>query len=93
MRTFYSVLLCMVIYVVSFSQEKNDTVKDTITQKTVQLDEVLITGNAIVDPVLTQVSNDYQKNIVQPKNVADLFKNINGFSVIKKRKLRNRSVL
>ncbi|MFH6768860.1 TonB-dependent receptor [Gaetbulibacter aquiaggeris] len=84
MRTFYSVLLCMLIYVVSFSQEKKDTAKDTITQKTVQLDEVLITGNAIMDPVLTQASNDYQKNIVQPKNVADLFNNINGFSVIKR---------
>lgn len=83
MRTFYSVLCCMLIYVVSFSQEKKDTAKDTITQ-TVQLDEVLITGNANIDPVLTQVSNDYQKNIVQPKNVADLFKNINGFSVIKR---------
>ncbi len=30
------------------------------------------------------VSNDYQKNIVQPKNVADLFNNLNGFSVIKR---------
>jgi len=84
MRTFYSALCCALIYTLSFSQEKIDKVKDTITQKTVQLDEVLVTGNATTDPVLTQVSNDYQKNIVQPKNVADLFDNINGFSIIKR---------
>lgn len=84
MRTFYSVLCCTLIYAMSFSQEKKDIAKDAIPQKTVQLDEILITGNAITDPVLTQVSNDYQKNIVQPKNVADLFNNINGFSVIKR---------
>ncbi|MFH4966228.1 TonB-dependent receptor [Gaetbulibacter sp. M235] len=81
MRTFYSVLFCMLIYAMSFSQDK---AKDTIAQKVVQLDEILVTGNSITDPVLTQVSNDYQKNIVQPKNVADLFNNINGFSVIKR---------
>jgi iron complex outermembrane receptor protein len=68
----------------SFSQEETDKAQDAITQKTVQLDEVLITGNAVTDPVLTKVSNDYQKNIVQPKNIADLFNNINGFSVIKR---------
>jgi len=84
MRTFYSVLFCTLIYAMSFSQEKKDKAQDTITQKTVQLDEVLITGNVVTDPVLTQVSNDYQINIVQPKNVADLFNNINGFSVIKR---------
>ena len=84
MRTFYSVLCCMLIYALSFSQEKKDKVTDSITSKTVQLDEVLVKGNTITDPVFTKVSNDYQKNIVQPKNVADLFNNINGFSVIKR---------
>lgn len=84
MRTFYSVLVCMLIYTMSFSQEKKETSHDTIPQKVVKLDEILITGNALTDPVLTQASNDYQKNIVQPKNVADLFNNINGFSVIKR---------
>jgi len=81
MRTFYSVLICTLIFAVSYSQDK---AKDTTAQKVVQLDEILITGNTVTDPVLTQVSNDYQKNIVQPKNVADLFNNINGFSVIKR---------
>lgn len=84
MKTLYSVLLCALIYAISFSQEKKDKATDTIPQKTVQLDEVLITGNTSTDPIFTQVSNDYQKNIVQPKNVADLFNSINGFSVIKR---------
>ena len=84
MRTFYSVLCCTLIYAVSISQESKDRAQDSIVQKTVQLDEILITGNAVTDPVLTKVSNDYQKNIVQPKNIADLFDDINGFSVIKR---------
>ena len=84
MRKFYGVLLCTLIYTLSFSQQKNDKTTDTIAQKIVQLDEVFITGNAFTDPVLTSLSNDYQKNIVQPKNVTDLFNNLNGFSVIKR---------
>ncbi|WNH09160.1 hypothetical protein [Thalassobellus suaedae] len=69
MRTFCSMLCCMLIYAMSFSQEKKDIATDSIVQKIVQLDEVLVKGNAITDPILTKVSNDYQKNIVQPKNV------------------------
>ena len=84
MRKFYGVLLCTLIYTLSFSQQKNDKTTDTIAQKIVQLDKVFITGNAFTDPVLTSLSNDYQKNIVQPKNVTDLFNNLNGFSVIKR---------
>ncbi|MCK5402361.1 MAG: TonB-dependent receptor plug domain-containing protein, partial [Flavobacteriaceae bacterium] len=84
MKTFYCILLCILIYTVSFSQEKNDKVKDTTAKKIVKLDEVIITGNVKTDPVLTIKTNDYEKKIVQPKNVADLFKDINGFSLIKR---------
>jgi len=84
MKTFYSVLFCTLIYALSFSQEKKEVIKDTTKQKQVQLNEVIITGNIKTDPVLTSVSNKYVKNIVQPKNVADLFNDINGFSVIKR---------
>jgi iron complex outermembrane receptor protein len=73
----------MLISVVSFAQENNAT-KDTITKKPVQLDEVFIVGNQKTDPVFTSVSNNYDEQIVQPKNVADLFGNINGFSLIKR---------
>ena len=62
MRTFYSMLLCMLVFAASFSQEKEEVAQDTIEQKTVVLDEVLITGNILKDPVFIQVSNDYQKN-------------------------------
>ena len=84
MKIFYSVLLCTLISAMSFSQEKNDKAKDSTTQKQIQLDEVLITGNTNTDPVLTTVSNNYAEKVVQPKNVADLFNDINGFSVIKR---------
>ncbi|MEM5565462.1 TonB-dependent receptor [Psychroserpens sp. AS72] len=84
MKTFYSVLLCALITVMSFGQEKNETKKDTTKQKITKLDEVIVTGNSKNDPVLTVVANKYDEKIVQPKNVADLFNNINGFSVIKR---------
>ena len=84
MRTFYSVLLCALLFNMSFSQEKKDIAKDSISKKQVQLDEVLVIGNAITDPIHTTVSNNYEDKVVQPKNVADLFNEINGFSVIKR---------
>ncbi len=84
MKTLYSVLLCALITAVSYGQEKKETQKDTTKQKTTKLNEVIVTGNIKTDPVLTVVSNKYDEKIVQPKNVADLFNNINGFSVIKR---------
>ena len=80
MRTFYSVLLCMLVFVMSYSQEKKDTTK----AKRIQLNEVIVIGNIKTDPIHTIVSNKYSKKVVQPKNVADLFNDINGFSVIKR---------
>lgn len=83
MKTLYSMLLCILITTMSFGQDTNETQKDTITKVT-KLDEVIVTGNKKTDPVLTSVKNNYDKKIVQPKNVADLFNSINGFSVIKR---------
>ncbi|WP_431134600.1 TonB-dependent receptor domain-containing protein [Psychroserpens mesophilus] len=83
MKTLYSVLLCMLISMVSFGQQPNETKQDTTKTVTI-LDEVIITGNKKNDPVLTSVKNNYVEKIVQPKNVADLFNSINGFSVIKR---------
>ena len=84
MRTFYSVLLCMLVFSMSFSQEKNDKAKDSIHKKHVLLDEVLVFGNVQTDPIHTTVVNNYEDKVVQPKNEADLFNEINGFSVIKR---------
>lgn len=48
------------------------------------IDGVLVTGNEKTDPVLTIETNDFARKIVQPRNVADLFQDINGFSLIKR---------
>jgi iron complex outermembrane receptor protein len=70
--------------VFSFSQEKKEVKKDTTKSKTVKLDEVIVIGNIFSDPIHTKVSNQTDEKIVQPKNVADLFNSINGFSSIKR---------
>lgn len=84
MKTYYSMLLCILLSTVSYGQEKNETKQDTTKQKTTKLNTVIVTGDLKTDPVLTIVANKYDEKIVQPKNVADLFNNINGFSVIKR---------
>jgi iron complex outermembrane receptor protein len=84
MKIFYGVLLCALISATSYSQEKKETKKDTIKQKVIQLDAIIVTGRLKTDPVFSSIANKYAKNIVQPKNVADLFNSINGFSVIKR---------
>lgn len=83
MKTIFSVLLGMLTCMLSYSQG-HIQIKDSINKKPVQLDEVLILGNVKEDPILTTVYNNYEEKIVQPKNVGDLFDNINGFSVIKR---------
>lgn len=55
-----------------------------MTPKLTQLSEVLVTGNRLQDPVMTMVKPDISKYVVQPKNVADLFSGLNGFSLIKR---------
>ena len=45
---------------------------------------VMVTGDSKTDPVFTVETNDYVKKIVQPRNVADLFSDVNGFSLIKR---------
>ncbi len=84
MKIFYSVLLCTLISAVSYGQKKEEAKKDTLKEKTIKLDEVFITGKLKKDPVFSSTANKYAKKVVQPKNVADLFNNINGFSVIKR---------
>ncbi|UOB17261.1 TonB-dependent receptor domain-containing protein [Abyssalbus ytuae] len=84
MRTFYGMLICVLTYHVSFSQQKKVIDQDTTTTNIIQIDEVIITGNKKIDPVLTIDVSDYSKKIVQPRNVADLFNEVNGFSIIKR---------
>jgi len=83
MKKVYSALLCALISGVSLGQE-SVTLQDTTKHKITQLDEIIITGNFKKDPIHTIVANNYEEKIVQPKNVADIFSDINGFSVIKR---------
>lgn len=62
----------------AFTQSKNDTIK------TVNLLEVIVTGNIKTDPTLTIVKDDYTDKPTQPKSSGELFSDINGFSLIKR---------
>ncbi|UKM65691.1 TonB-dependent receptor [Flavobacteriaceae bacterium GSB9] len=84
MKKLYSVIFATLTCLISVGQTTKEIKQDTTKQKINKLSEVIVTGNHKTDPVLTTVSNDYEKNVVQPKNVADLFNGINGFSVIKR---------
>lgn len=77
----YYVLALLIFPSIILSQEIET---DTITQKTIQLNEVLVTGNAKNDPILTIIKDDYTEKVVQPKNTGELFQDINGFSLIKR---------
>jgi iron complex outermembrane receptor protein len=55
-----------------------------LDEEPIQIKGVLVTGNTKTDPVHTLVSNNFAKKIVQPRNVADLFNDVNGFSLIKR---------
>lgn len=72
-------LLCIITINV-FSQEK----KDTVYLKKIKLNEVVVNGKLYTNPSQTLIKNNYQKKVIQPKNVADLFSDINGFSTIKR---------
>ncbi|WP_261375774.1 TonB-dependent receptor domain-containing protein [Dokdonia sp. Hel_I_63] len=76
-------LLCALIPVSMIAQEIGEK-QDTITSKSILLNTVLVTGQGNTDPVLTTVKTDLLKKVVQPKNVADLFNDFNGFSLIKR---------
>lgn len=49
-----------------------------------QLPEVLISGEVFRDPVMNSTTPDLTERVTQPKNVADLFGDINGFGLIKR---------
>lgn len=52
--------------------------------KNTELAEVLITGRIFQDPVMTISTPNLTEQVTQPKNVADLFKDLNGFGLIKR---------
>ncbi|MFD2099886.1 TonB-dependent receptor domain-containing protein [Flagellimonas iocasae] len=76
--------LCVLLFGTVVSYAQVSTVQDSLSNKTVQLDEVLVEGKSISDPVFSTFKSEPEKKIVQSKNVADLFKDINGFALIKR---------
>ncbi len=81
MKHIYIILLALISLIVNAQTEQKT---DTITQKTYQLSEILVTGDAKTDPAETIVKDDYKEKVVQPKNTGELFQEINGFSLIKR---------
>lgn len=84
MKYKFSTLGCVLFVLLSYSQEQNRIKKDSVKQEIIMLNEVLLSGKARMDPVFSVVSNKYSRKVVQPKNVTDLFNDLNGFSVIKR---------
>jgi iron complex outermembrane receptor protein len=74
--------------VTSFGQTKETDVtqqkQDTVSKNSMLLKEVIVTGNAITDPTLAVVKQDFSEKVVQPKSSGELFSDINGFSLIKR---------
>ena len=66
------------------AQEQPSVVVDTTLNQINTLGAVILYGNRIQDPVMSMEHNDYLKRVVQPRNVADMFTNLNGFSLIKR---------
>lgn len=49
-----------------------------------ELGEVMISGQLFEDPAMSIATPDMSKNVVQPKNIADLFDALNGFGIVKR---------
>lgn len=62
----------------STAQVKNDSIHKF------KLNEIVTTGYELTDPGQSYIKNDYQRKVAQPKNTADLFNDINGFSLVKR---------
>lgn len=51
---------------------------------TFRINEILLKGNPQIDPAQSMVKTNFRERVVQPKNVGELFSDINGFSLIKR---------
>ena len=67
-----------------FVRPNSEVARFLLQESPIEVTGVLVTGNAKTDPVFSVSTNDYVKKIVQPRNVADLFNEINGFALIKR---------
>jgi iron complex outermembrane receptor protein len=83
MKKMFLALLCAIPTMVCYGQIVEKKI-DSSKGKVIELNTVMVTGKASTDPVLSKVKTDLVKKVVQPKNVADLFSNINAFTLIKR---------
>lgn len=84
MKTQKIVLFCALIPMVLSAQIPTSKKQDTIVKKVIELNTVIITGKEKADPVFSSIKTNLVKKVVQPKNIADLFSDFNGFSLIKR---------
>lgn len=57
---------------------------DTAETPLYRLSEVILVGDMMLDPVMTEQSQDLARKVVQPRNVADLFSDMPGFALIRR---------
>lgn len=74
----------MLAAAVAFGQEQGEVEVDTTENAINTLGPVILYGNSLQDPVMSTEHYDYLKRVVQPRNVADMFSGLNGFSLIKR---------
>ncbi|SDR78382.1 iron complex outermembrane recepter protein [Gillisia sp. Hel1_33_143] len=76
-------LLCALLPMSLKAQETYKKEQDS-TRDPIELNTVILIGKGLLNPVLSMQKIDLPKKVVQPKNVADLFSDLNGFSLIKR---------
>ena len=69
----------MLLMTVGLGQEK-----DSLQVEKIHLNDIIIKGDFYTDPTFTIEVNNQATQPVQPKNVADLFQNVNGMNFIKR---------
>jgi iron complex outermembrane receptor protein len=70
----------------SIEIEVTESMEQTLLMEAIpiELQEVMVNGSFFEDPAMSKSTPDLTKNVVQPKNVADLFNNMEGFGMIKR---------
>ena len=90
MKNKYKLLALACIPLLTFGQEikKEDDQKNDSTHlhhsEKIHLSDIILKGDFYTDPTFTIEINNQDKQAVQPKNVADLFQDVDGMSFIKR---------
>ncbi|MDG4949774.1 TonB-dependent receptor [Weeksellaceae bacterium KMM 9724] len=90
MKNKYKWLMLACLPMLSFGQEiKEEIINDQdsiefLASDKIHLSDIIIKGDFFTDPTFTIEVNNQDKKAVQPKNVADLFQDVDGMSFIKR---------